>query len=126
MSKKRPYAERTRACNRTSSTAKLAGSRRNKRLVLVQTRASDYPKRGWQMFYHCDGSFSHAERIGYAHFNPNAKWQPDEYGVIAGFNSPPMNLGPNSPFNDIDDMLSTGGSLRRTMAGHTPRPKVYK
>jgi len=79
------------------------------------------------MFYHCDGTFSHAERANYDHLHPDAKWHRDGFGVIAGFNAPPMYLRrPDHNFNDIDDMLSTGGSLRRTMAGHAPRPKVYK
>lgn len=84
MSKKRPYAERTRACDRTISVRKSAGTKRPR--------------------------------------NPKGPYVESN----TEFNSPPMNLGPNSPFNDIDDMLSTGGSLRRTMAGHTPRPKVYR
>lgn len=51
----------TRSADRTRSARSRAGSRRNKRLRNVGPRSSDYPK-GWRRFYHCDGTFSHAER----------------------------------------------------------------
>lgn len=48
------------AADRTRSPRWRSGSRRNKRLRNTPTRAGDYPA-GWLAFYHCDGTFSHAE-----------------------------------------------------------------
>lgn len=55
MTTKRHSADRTR------SPRARSGSRRNKRLRNVPSRAADYPA-GWRAFYHCDDTFSHAER----------------------------------------------------------------
>jgi hypothetical protein len=51
---------KTHPADRTRSAKWRAGTRRNKRLRNVGPRAGDYP-RGWRRFYHCDGTFSHAD-----------------------------------------------------------------
>lgn len=53
---------RTSAADRTNSWRMRAGTRRNKRLRNVGTHAGDFPK-SWTRFYHCDGSFSHAQEL---------------------------------------------------------------
>jgi hypothetical protein len=55
-----PWRRTNTAADRTRSPRSRAGSRRNKRLHNVPSRAGDYPA-SWTAFYHCDGTFSHAE-----------------------------------------------------------------
>lgn len=55
-----PWRRTNPAADRTRSPQARSGSRRNKRLRNVPSRAADYPD-SWCFFYHCDGSFSHAQ-----------------------------------------------------------------
>lgn len=55
-----PWRRTGPAAERTRSARWRAGSRRTKRLRNVPSRAREYPV-GWVRFYHCDGTFSHAE-----------------------------------------------------------------
>lgn len=55
-----PWRRTNPAGERTRSPRWRAGSRRTKRLRNVPSREREYPP-GWVRFYHCEGTFSHAE-----------------------------------------------------------------
>lgn len=53
----KPPARFNRSADRTRSADSRAGSRRNRRLRNVGTRAKDYPP-GFMHLYHCDGTYA--------------------------------------------------------------------